>query len=44
MCIRDSAYSQEEHTIEKLDRQNDETVEAYYKADYYGSLVGPSVN
>lgn len=38
------AYSQEEHTIEKLDRQNDETVEAYYKADYYGSLVGPSVN
>lgn len=39
-----SAYSQEENTIEKLDRQNDETVEAYYKADYYGSLVGPSVN
>ena len=38
------AYGQEEHTIEKLDRQNDETVEAYYKADYYGSLVGPSVN
>ena len=38
------AYSQEEHTTEKLDRQNDETVEAYYKADYYGSLVGPSVN
>ena len=35
------AYSQEENTIEKLDRQNDETVEAYYKADYYGSLVGP---
>ena len=38
------AYSHEENTIEKLDRQNDETVEAYYKADYYGSLVGPSVN
>ena len=38
------AYSQEENTIEKLDRQNDETVEAYYKADYYGSMVGPSVN
>ena len=38
------AYSQEENTIEKLDRQNDETVEAYYKADYSGSLVGPSVN
>ncbi len=38
------AYSQEENTIKKLDRQNDETVDAYYKADYYGSLVGPSVN
>lgn len=38
------AYSQEENTIEKLDAQNDETVEAYYKADYYGSTVGPSVN
>lgn len=38
------AYSQEENTIKKLDAQNDETVEAYYKAEYYGSLVGPSVN
>ena len=38
------AYSQEEHTIEKLDVQNNETVDAYYKADYYGSMVGPSVN
>lgn len=38
------AYGQEEHTIEKLDRQNEETVEAYYKADYYGSVVGPSVS
>ena len=38
------AYSQEEHTIEKLDVQNDETVDAYYKADYYGSMIGPSVN
>ena len=38
------AYSQEENTIAKLAKQNDETVEAYYKAEYYGSLVGPSVN
>ncbi|MBP3704755.1 MAG: ABC transporter ATP-binding protein [Clostridia bacterium] len=38
------AYSQEENTIKKLDKQNDETVEAYYKAEYYGSMVGPSVN
>lgn len=38
------AYSQEQNTIEKLDVQNEETVQAYYRADYYGSIVGPSVN
>ncbi len=38
------AYSQEENTIAKLDAQNEETVQAYYKADYYGAMVGPSVN
>ena len=38
------AYSQEENTINKLDVQNEETVQAYYKADYYGSMIGPSVN
>lgn len=37
------AYGQEENTISKLDRHNDETVEAYYRADYYGSITGPSV-
>ncbi|MBQ1986320.1 MAG: ABC transporter ATP-binding protein, partial [Clostridia bacterium] len=31
------AYGQEENTIAKLDIQNNETVEAYYKADYYGA-------
>lgn len=38
------AYSQEENTIAKFDRQNSETVEAYYRAEYYGSVTGPSVN
>lgn len=38
------AYSQEENTIKKLDLQNDETVDAYYQAEYYGSMTGPSVN
>ena len=38
------AYGQEKNTIKKLDKQNDETVDAYYRADYYGSMVGPSVN
>ena len=38
------AYSQEENTGKKFDVQNDETVEAYYRAEYYGSMTGPSVN
>lgn len=38
------AYSQEENTVAKFDIQNDETVEAYYRAEYYGSVTGPSVN
>ena len=38
------AYSQEENTGVKFDAQNDDTVEAYYRAEYYGSMTGPSVN
>ena len=38
------SYCQKEHTIEKLDQVNDETVNAYYNAEYYSSRVGPSVN
>ncbi len=38
------AYSREEGIIEKFSEKNGETVNAYYKADYYGSVVGPSVN
>ena len=38
------AYSQEENTLAKFDAQNDDTVEAYYRAEYYGSVTGPSVN
>lgn len=38
------AYSQEENTIAKFDFKNKEAVEAYYRAEYYGSTVGPSVN
>lgn len=38
------AYNQETNTIEKFDLKNDEAVEAYYRAEYYGSIVGPSVN
>lgn len=38
------SYCQEEHTTRKLDQVNDETVNAYYNAEYYSSRVGPSVN
>lgn len=38
------AYHQEENTINKFNVKNVEAVEAYYRADYYGSMVGPVVN
>ena len=38
------AYGQEENTVAKMEEKNSDTAEAYYKADYYGSTVGPSVN
>lgn len=38
------AYYQEKNTIDKFDVRNEEAVEAYYRAEYYGSVVGPTVN
>lgn len=38
------AYSQEETTIHRFDAKNEEAVNAYYNADYYGSMTGPGVN
>ncbi|MCM1183394.1 MAG: ABC transporter ATP-binding protein/permease [Roseburia sp.] len=38
------AYYQEENTIARFDVRNEEAVEAYYRAEYYGSVVGPAVN
>ena len=38
------AYGQEENTIAKFREQNREAVDAYYNADFMGSMVGPSVN
>lgn len=38
------AYHQEENTILKFQKKNKEAVDAYYRADYYGAMVGPSVN
>lgn len=38
------AYASEEIILERFDRKNEEAVTAYYNADYYGSIVGPTVN
>lgn len=38
------AYHQEVNTIGKFQDKNQEAVDAYYRADYMGSIVGPSVN
>ncbi|MBE6123463.1 MAG: ABC transporter ATP-binding protein [Erysipelotrichaceae bacterium] len=37
------AYGQEETIIAKFDEKNKESVDAYYEADYQGTLVGPTV-
>lgn len=38
------AYCQEEAAVFRFDEKNEEAVEAYYQAEYYGSIVGPMVN
>ncbi|MBQ3224786.1 MAG: ABC transporter ATP-binding protein, partial [Oscillospiraceae bacterium] len=38
------AYNREADVIDRFSAKNDETVTAYYKAEYYGGVVGPSVN
>lgn len=38
------AYHQEQTMVGRFDQRNNEVVEAYYMADYYGSTVGPSVS
>ena len=38
------AYHQEKRMIGRFDGKNEDAVTAYYRAEYYGSMVGPSVN
>lgn len=38
------AYNREAVMIERFDKHNNEAVDAYFKADYYGSMTGPSIN
>lgn len=38
------AYHQEDTVIRKFDDKNYEVVSSFYKADYFGTMTGPSVN
>ena len=38
------AYHREKTILSRFDQRNEDAVEAYYRADYYGSMTGPSVN
>lgn len=38
------AYGKEEVMIDRFEVHNQEAVDAYYKSEYQGSIVGPSVN
>ncbi|MBR2011448.1 MAG: ABC transporter ATP-binding protein [Clostridia bacterium] len=38
------AYSRENAIVSRFDARNNDAVEAYYKADWHGAIIGPSVN
>lgn len=38
------AYNREEEVVKRFDVKNREAVDAYSRAEYYGTLTGPSVN
>ncbi|MBQ9779531.1 MAG: ABC transporter ATP-binding protein [Clostridia bacterium] len=38
------AYHREIYMVEEFDGHNTEACEAYYRADYQGSMIGPTVN
>ena len=38
------AYSRESVIISRFDERNNDAVEAYYRADWYGAMIGPAVN
>lgn len=38
------AYHREQVILERFDARNQDAVDAYYQADYYGSMTGPTVN
>ncbi|MFT8029377.1 ABC transporter transmembrane domain-containing protein, partial [Salmonella enterica subsp. enterica serovar Enteritidis] len=38
------AYHREEDALTRFDEKNEDAVNSYYKAEYYASTTGPSVN
>ncbi len=38
------AYAKEQVMTDRFDEKNEEAVTAYYNAEYYGSMIGPTVN
>lgn len=39
-----AAYDRGEYTVKRFDGKNKAAVDAYYRAEYYGGIVGPTVN
>ena len=39
-----SAYGRESAIADRFNQRNDDAMDAYYRAEYYGSTLGPSVN
>lgn len=39
-----AAYNRHGPVIARFDERNEETVQSYYKADYFGTMTGPCVN
>ncbi len=43
-CRTIQAYGREETVCGRFNRRNDEAMDAYYRAEYFGAALGPSVN
>ncbi len=43
-CRTIAAYGREEEIDSRFEEHNEEAMEAYYRAEYYGATLGPSVN
>ena len=39
-----SAYGKQDVIADRFNKRNEDAMDAYYKADYYGSAMGPAVN